>query len=59
MKQLDQVCWSLSRGYEGVVEGLDPRFADIHVYAKIARVLNAHVAEDAECCGQRRPDGGI
>lgn len=40
MKQLDQVLWSLHRGYEGVIEGLDPRLADIHIYAKIARVIN-------------------
>lgn len=45
MKQLDQICWSISRGYEGVVEGLDPRFADVHVYAKIARVINSGMAK--------------
>ena len=40
MKQIDQVLWSLSRGYEGNVEGLDARLADIHIYTKIIRVLN-------------------
>lgn len=45
MKQLDQVLWSLNRGYEGKVEGLDPRLADMHVYAKIARTINRHMTE--------------
>lgn len=40
MKQVDQVFHSLSRGYEGSVEGLDPRLADIHIYSKICRTLN-------------------
>jgi hypothetical protein len=45
MKQVDQVLWSLNRGYEGVVEGLDSRLADIHVYTKITRMLNQHMRE--------------
>jgi hypothetical protein len=47
MKQVDQICWSLSRGYEGEVEGLDPRFADVHIYFKIARVINRGIAKAA------------
>jgi hypothetical protein len=42
MKQVDQVCWALARGYEGKVEGLDARLCDVHIYAKIVRVLNRH-----------------
>ncbi len=45
MKQLDQVFWSLNRGYEGEVEGLDARLADIHIYAKITRVQNRNMTE--------------
>ncbi len=45
LKQLDQICWSLHRGYEGEVEGLDPRFADCHIYAKIARVINRRMTQ--------------
>lgn len=45
MKQFDQVCWSLSRGYEGAIEGLDARLADIHVYMKIIRILNRRKEE--------------
>ncbi len=40
LKQLDNVLWSLSRGFEGKLEDIDSRLLDIHVYAKIARVLN-------------------
>ncbi len=40
MKQIDQVFWSLSRGFEGEVEDLDARLTDIHIYTKIVRVLN-------------------
>ena len=39
LKQLDQVLWSLSRGFEGKIEGLDSRLVDIHIYVKICRVL--------------------
>ena len=45
MKQLDQVFWSLSRGFEGRIEGIDERLTDIHVYTKIVRVINAHMRE--------------
>ena len=48
LKQLDQICWSLSRGYEGEVEGLDPRFMDVHIYAKIARVINQNMVGEAK-----------
>lgn len=39
MKQLDAVLWMLANGYEGGVEGLSSRFADIYVYSKIARII--------------------
>ncbi len=39
MKQLDAALWMLSEGYEGEVENIDTRLADVHVYAKIARLL--------------------
>ncbi len=48
MKQVDQVLFSLSRGFEGKVEGIDARMMDVHVYAKIVRVLDAHIREDAQ-----------
>lgn len=48
MKQLDQVAWSLSRGFEGKVEGLDPRLQDIAVYTNILRVINARMLEAEE-----------
>ncbi len=46
IKQLDQILWSLNRGFEGKVEGLDARLADLHVYAKIARVINRHMMDE-------------
>jgi len=39
LKQLDAVLWMLNQGYEGGVEGVDDRLKDVHVYAKIARIL--------------------
>ncbi len=45
MKQLDQVAWSLSRGFEGEIEGLDTRLQDIAVYTNILKVLNARIKE--------------
>ena len=45
MKQVDQVAWSLSRGFEGKVEGLDPRLQDIAVYTNILKVINARMVE--------------
>ena len=39
MKQLDAVLWMLSEGYEGKLENIDTRLTDIHIYAKIARLL--------------------
>jgi len=38
-KQLDSTLWQLSQGYEGEVEGMDKRLEDVHVYAKLARIL--------------------
>ena len=48
MKQLDNVLWSLSRGFEGDLENLDSRLFDIHVYAKIVRVLDTRL-KGGEC----------
>ncbi len=39
MKQLDSVLWMLSESYEGEVENIDTRLTDVHVYAKIIRLL--------------------
>ena len=39
MKQLDSVLWMLSQKYEGEVENIDSRLRDVHVYAKICRLL--------------------
>ena len=39
LKQLDAVLWMLCRGYEGEVEGVDARLADVYVYAKLCRIL--------------------
>ncbi len=39
LKQLDAALWMLSEGYEGKVENIDARLADVHIYAKIMRLL--------------------
>lgn len=39
MKQLDAILWMLNQGYEGEIENIDTRLTDIHIYAKIARLL--------------------
>jgi hypothetical protein len=39
MKQLDSCLWMLSEEYEGEVENIDTRLTDVHVYAKIIRLL--------------------
>ena len=39
LKQLDAAFWMLSQGYEGEVEGVDARLTDVHVYAKLARII--------------------
>lgn len=39
LKQLDAALWMMSEGYEGEVENIDTRLTDVHVYAKIARLL--------------------
>jgi len=43
MKQFDQVLWSMSRGFEGEIEGLDAKLQDIVVYFMIIRCLNWHL----------------
>ena len=40
MKQLDAAVWMFCQGYEGSVENMDTRLQDVHVYAKLARVLH-------------------
>lgn len=40
MKQLDAALWMLCQGYEGKVENVDTRLTDVHVYAKLARILH-------------------
>ena len=45
LKQVDQVAFSLSRGREGKIEGLDERCADVHVYFKIMRILHKRKME--------------
>lgn len=40
MKQLDAALWMLSQDYEGKVENVDTRLCDVHVYAKLARILH-------------------
>ena len=42
MKQLDAALWMLSEGYEGKIENVDTRLTDVHVYAKIARLLGGN-----------------
>ena len=42
-KQLDSAMWMLSQGYEGKLEGVDARLADVGVYAKLARILHSEV----------------
>ena len=39
MKQLDATLWMLNQGYEGEVENVDTRLQDVHIYAKICRLL--------------------
>ena len=40
LKQLDAAFWMLAQGYEGQVENIDSRLTDVHVYAKLARILH-------------------
>ncbi len=40
LKQLDAVLWMISNEYEGKVENIDSRMQDVHIYAKIIRILN-------------------
>ncbi|MDD5512037.1 MAG: hypothetical protein PHI12_14710 [Dehalococcoidales bacterium] len=40
LKQLDAALWMLSQGYEGDIENVDTRLKDVHVYAKICRILH-------------------
>jgi hypothetical protein len=39
LKQIDQILWSLSRGYEGAIEGIEGRAQDVSVYFKLADIL--------------------
>ena len=38
-KQLDAAMWMMSQGHEAKIEGTDGRLEDVHVYAKIMRIL--------------------
>ena len=40
LKQLDATLWMLNQGYEGKVENIDTRLQDVHIYAKICRLLS-------------------
>ena len=40
LKQLDAALWMLNQGYEGDTEDVDTRLRDVHVYAKICRILH-------------------
>mgnify|MGYP001600787457 FL=1 len=39
VKQLDAVMWSLCKGFQQKVEGMESRLGDVSVYAKIARCI--------------------
>ena len=43
MKQLDSAMWMLNEGYDGTVENIDTRLRDVHVYAKICRLLEGKI----------------
>ena len=40
LKQLDAYLWMKCQHYEGGVEGIDSRLGDVHVYGKLARILD-------------------
>jgi hypothetical protein len=40
LKQIDQILWSLSRGYEGNIEGVEARAQDVSVYFTLADILH-------------------
>jgi len=44
-KQLDACLSLLERGEEGGVENVDTRLRDVHIYAKIARILHREVKQ--------------
>ena len=47
-KQIDAATQMMTQGYEGSVEGVDERLADVHVYYKLARILyRRYMAERA------------
>uniref|UniRef100_A0A6H2A4I8 Uncharacterized protein n=1 Tax=viral metagenome TaxID=1070528 RepID=A0A6H2A4I8_9ZZZZ len=46
-KQIDDVLWMISQGYEGQVEGIESRLGDVSVYSKLARIL--HKEETKNC----------
>ena len=39
MKQVDACLWMINKGYEGKVESIDTRLQDVHIYMKLARIL--------------------
>ncbi|KKN86910.1 hypothetical protein LCGC14_0264730 [marine sediment metagenome] len=52
MKQVDNVLWSFSRGFEGKVEDIDPRLFDVGVYVKIIRILHQRLKEKENQSGE-------
>ncbi len=40
LKQLDAALWMLCQKFEGDVENIETRLADVHVYMKLARILH-------------------
>jgi len=50
LKQLDAAFWMLSQGYEGEVEDIDTRLADIPVYVQIARIQHREEKLNRSSC---------
>jgi hypothetical protein len=40
LKQFDAFMWQINQGYEGLIENVDSRLRDVHVYAKLIRILH-------------------
>jgi hypothetical protein len=64
MKQLDAALWMLNEGYEGKVENIDTRLQDVHVYMKLARILemerkNGQVTQEVKSALKIVKQGGI
>jgi len=46
LKQVDATLWMLSNGHESKVETVDKRLEDVHVYAKIIRLLDREIRKN-------------